>query len=137
MIFETYHHKFSRGQMYGYQRNSIDHLKAITLSIKRHQTEMHENISEKLELRLAKIAACAISTASSKSASSITTNGLFPAMDLNHIVQSNSMKKNKTMCVIEPPSSSETFFKFDLAACSAIKRPTSVEPVNATLRMSG
>lgn len=36
-----------------------------------------------------------------------------------------------------PPSSSETFFKLDLAAFSAIKRPTSVEPVNATLRMSG
>lgn len=37
----------------------------------------------------------------------------------------------------QPPSSSETFFKLDLAACSAINRPTSVEPVNAILRTSG
>lgn len=36
-----------------------------------------------------------------------------------------------------PPSSSETFFKLDFAAVSAIKRPISVEPVNATLRTSG
>lgn len=35
-----------------------------------------------------------------------------------------------------PPSSSETFFKFDFAAASMINFPTSVDPVNATLRMS-
>lgn len=36
----------------------------------------------------------------------------------------------------QPPSSSETFFRFDLAAFSAINRPTSVDPVNATFRTS-
>lgn len=35
-----------------------------------------------------------------------------------------------------PPSSRDTFFKFESAAAFAMIRPTSVEPVNATFRTS-
>lgn len=36
-----------------------------------------------------------------------------------------------------PPNSNETFFKFESAAAFAMMRPTSVEPVKATFRISG
>lgn len=62
---------------------------------------------------LSKQVSCAINAASSISTSSIITNGLLP------------------------PSSSETFFKLESAAALAIMRPTSVDPVNATFRISG
>ena len=42
---------------------------------------------------------------------------------------------SNTMFGLLPPSSSETFFRFPVAACT-ISLPTSVEPVNATLSTS-
>jgi hypothetical protein len=36
-----------------------------------------------------------------------------------------------------PPNSRETFFKFDLEACSMTLRPTGVDPVKATLSIFG
>jgi hypothetical protein len=44
---------------------------------------------------------------------------------------------SKMMFAPLPPSSSVTFFRFDLDAASMTFRPTGVDPVNATLSTRG
>src|ERR1700761_7429180 len=55
---------------------------------------------------------------------------------LTHEMASSMLASLKTMLGDLPPSSRVTFFRLDLAAACRMVRPTTVEPVKATLSMS-